>query len=42
MTPANLRGGPELGGDHAARLDTLARLIELVREVSSESGADAR
>jgi alkanesulfonate monooxygenase SsuD/methylene tetrahydromethanopterin reductase-like flavin-dependent oxidoreductase (luciferase family) len=32
----------KLAGDHAARLDTLAQLIELVREVSSESDADAR
>jgi F420-dependent oxidoreductase-like protein len=29
----------KLGGDHAARLDTLARLIELVRQVSVEPGA---
>jgi F420-dependent oxidoreductase-like protein len=28
----------KLGGDHAARLDTLAQLIELVRQVSSEPG----
>ena len=29
----------KLGGDHAARLDTLAQLIELVRQVSAEPGA---
>jgi F420-dependent oxidoreductase-like protein len=29
----------KLDGDHAARLDTLARLLELVRQVSSEPGA---
>ena len=32
----------KLGGDHAARLGTLARLVELVRQVSSEPGADGR
>jgi hypothetical protein len=26
----------KLGGDHAARLDTLAQLIDLARQVSSE------
>ena len=29
----------KLGGDHAARLDTLARLLELVRHANSEPGA---
>ena len=29
----------KLGGDHAARLDTLAQLIELVRQVSAEPDA---
>jgi F420-dependent oxidoreductase-like protein len=32
----------KLGGDHAARLDTLAQLIELVRQVSAEPGAAIR
>jgi alkanesulfonate monooxygenase SsuD/methylene tetrahydromethanopterin reductase-like flavin-dependent oxidoreductase (luciferase family) len=32
----------KLAGDYAARLDTLAQLIELVRQVSSEPGADGR
>jgi alkanesulfonate monooxygenase SsuD/methylene tetrahydromethanopterin reductase-like flavin-dependent oxidoreductase (luciferase family) len=32
----------KLGGDHAARLGTLAQLIELVRQISSEPGAVAR
>ena len=32
----------KLDGDHAARLDTLARLIELVRQVSAEPGAATR
>src|SRR5215472_238046 len=31
----------KLGGDHAARLDTLAQLIELVRQLSAEPGAAA-
>ncbi len=32
----------KLSGDHAAQLGTLAQLIELVRQVSSEPGADRR
>jgi F420-dependent oxidoreductase-like protein len=32
----------KLGGDHAARLDTLARLVELVRQVNAEPGAVIR
>jgi F420-dependent oxidoreductase-like protein len=32
----------KLAGDHAARLDTLSQLIELVRQVSAEPGADGR
>jgi F420-dependent oxidoreductase-like protein len=32
----------KLGGDHAARLDTLAQLIELVRQVSTEPRAGPR
>jgi F420-dependent oxidoreductase-like protein len=32
----------KLAGDRASRLDTLAQLIELVRQVSSEPGAAAR
>jgi hypothetical protein len=31
----------KLGGDHATRLATLAQLIELVRQVSSEPGVGA-
>ena len=32
----------KLGGDHTARLDTLAQLIELVGQVSAEPGATTR
>jgi F420-dependent oxidoreductase-like protein len=32
----------KLDGDHATRLDTLAQLVELVREVSAEPGAATR
>ena len=32
----------KLAGDPVSRLDTLAQLIELVRQVSSEPGAAAR
>jgi hypothetical protein len=32
----------KLGGDHAARLDALAQLIELVRQVRAEPAAGAR
>jgi F420-dependent oxidoreductase-like protein len=32
----------KLGGDHAARLDTLAQLVDLVRQVSAEPGATTR